>query len=140
MVTLFAFATIGCSDPPRPPASDIPILLIDYETTLDNHTALYIHGRDKTRYDSITLTINEMVLSKNNSFSLEYHTDLEQFDLEIEIWLGNNFYHHNASYKLTLIDNYVYEVTYPDESITNIRYTDLPFSTRLAREVMEKDG
>ncbi len=135
-----AMSTLGCTSPPKPPASDIPIVVIDYNGTVENHTILYIHGLVETRYDNIRLIINEKELVHNNSFSLEYHTNLEYFNLEIKIWLDNNFYYHNASYRLILTENIVYEVSYHDETTTDIRYIDLPFGERLTKAVMDRDG
>ncbi len=140
VVALVAIATLGCTSPPKPPASDIPLVVIDYNGTLENHTLLYVRGLENTRYDSINLIINDKELVYNNSFSLEYHTNLDYFGLEIKIWLDNNFYYHNASYRLTLTENIVYEVMYPDERIKEIQYIDLPFAERFTKVVVDGDG
>ncbi len=138
VVIAIVMTTLGCTDPPRPPASVIPKLVVDYNPEAINHTILYVHGIGETRYDNLTLKLDDVIeMEKNDSFSIEYRTNKTQFHITIEIWLDNNFYYYNASYSLVLLDNIVFEITDADGSTTNIRDTGLPYSVRLTKVVIE---
>lgn len=140
MVVAITMTTLGCTDPPRPPASDIPKIVMDYDPDLTDHTIIYIHGIGETRYDSITLKIDEYTaVVKNNSFSLEYNTNRTELNLVAELWLDNNFYYYNATYNLVLMENVVYEITYYDGRTRNVRYVDLPYSERFTKVVIDLD-
>ncbi len=139
VVVIIAMSTLGCTDPPKPPASDLPKLVVDYNPLSANHTILYVHGIGETRYQNITLKINDDILiQKNDSFSLEYRTNMTQLHIVLELWLDNNFYYYNASYSLVLIEDIVYEITRADGEIDVVRHGDLPYSERLTKVVIEE--
>lgn len=137
LVVFIIFGTLGCTDTPRYPASDIPVIVIDYDDT--DNTILYLRGMSDIRYDSISFIINNEAIVKNNSFSMEHNIDLEYFELEVLVWLDDNFYYHNASYTLMLEDNIMlYEITSGTETSV-VRESSLPYAQRLTKVVVDID-
>lgn len=141
VVILFIFAAMaGCTNPPTPPASEMPKLVIDYDINEEgrNETIIFIHGLDETRYSRITLFIDdEEIANKTDTFSVERRTDLREFNLTVNVTHLEERYNYNASFEVVREEDLIYEITYYDEETKEVKYEDLPLVERL--NLMEEE-
>ncbi len=124
----------GCTDPPEPPGSEIPKLVIDYlgVSEGENQTAIYVHGMDEVRYDNISISINdEVVFNQRERFSIEYRTNLSSFSLEVDIQHEEDYYNYNASIDIIKGKKYVFKITYYDGEINKVKWNNLPYVEKL---------
>ncbi|MFO7992083.1 MAG: hypothetical protein R6U61_07320 [Thermoplasmata archaeon] len=134
MVIILTLLMAGCSNPPKPPASELPKLTVDYDLNYDEDDIIifYIHGIEETRYSNISLHINEELIAfKNNSFSLEHKMEFQNFSINVDVWLLNKHYNYNATYEPSEKEDIIYEVTYYDGDTIEIGLDDFPFTERI---------
>ncbi len=134
VVVLLTLSLAGCTNPPKPPGSDIPKMVLDYQIDqeLQNKSIIYIHGVDDTRYTNITLKIdNETVVQKEEAFCIEYDLNKKQFNITVDVWEDLDHYNFNASVEVFPNQKIVYRLTYYDDEVKNIELKDLPHSEAL---------
>lgn len=135
VAVLFIFATMaGCTNPPSPPASEIPKLVVDYDVNEEgkNETILFIHGLDEIRYSRIKLFLDdEEIANETETFSVERRTSLREFNLTVNVTHLEKKYNYNASFEVIGEEDIIYEITYHDEETKEVKLDDLPFIERL---------
>lgn len=141
-VLLISTALAGCSEPPSPPVSEIPKIVIDNEHNPEdnNSTIIFVHGMDEIRYNNISIYINKTrVMFREDTFCTEYKTNLTHFNLTIDICLDEKKYNYNASYKMSPKVDIVYKITYLDGDTKKIKQGQLPYVER-ANMMEESDN
>ncbi|MFO7792863.1 MAG: hypothetical protein R6W73_07805 [Candidatus Saliniplasma sp.] len=136
LVILFAgMSFVGCTtEPPKPPAYDVPKIVLDYseQETGKNKTAIFIHGIEDVMYDRLVLEVNNETIEKVDAFSIEYETNLTQFEINSDVYREEDEYNFNATVE-TFHDDEApnrFTITYPDENEEDIKSEDLPFIER----------
>lgn len=129
-------AFVGCTtDPPRPPAYDMPKMVLDYSVQEErtNETIIFIHGVEDVMYDRLTLDVNnETVIEKINAFSIEFKTNLTSFDLNSDVYREDTRYNFNATIQTFHNDEITHRFTllYLDGSEDKVEPNELPFIRR----------
>lgn len=127
----------GClEDTPRPPAYDTPKFVLGYSEQIErpNETVIFIHGIEDVMYNRMILKIeNETVMNKTNSFSIEYNTNLTNFQLFADVYKENTRFNFNATVEVLGNSEYLFNLRYIDGSEENIRERNLPFVRRFNR-------
>ncbi len=137
VILLIGVAFVGCNtDPPRPPAYDMPKIVLDYSVQLErpNETVIFIHGVEDVMYDRLVLEIdNETVMNKTNAFSIEYKTNRTSFFLNTRVYRDEDMYNFNATIETFHNDEVLYRftLTHLDGTEENIRPQNLPFVRRM---------
>jgi len=143
VVVLLTLSLAGCSNPPKPPGSDIPKLVLDYDIDHDtqNKSIIYVHGVDDVRYTNISLKIdNKTVVYKEEAFCIEYDLYKDRFNITLDVWLELEHYNFNVSVEVFPSfprQKIVYRLTYYDEEVKKIELNDLPYSEAL--DLMEEE-
>ena len=142
LVVLISISMAGCTNPPSPPGSEIPMVIIDYVSSFKydnvekNHTIIYVHGLDEIRYENITIKIdNKTVAKRNHTYSLEHTTNLNKFNLTVDVYHNNNnkerYFNFNATFEISDKKKIMYEITYPDLERKEVEKDELPYSEKL---------
>lgn len=134
MVIILTLLMAGCSNPPKPPASELPKLTVDYDGIHGEKdlTIFYIHGIEETRYSNISLRLNdELITFKNDTFCLEHKMEFQNFSIAVDVWLLNKHYNYNGTYNISKEEEIIYEVTYYDGDMEEIKLDDFPFVERI---------
>ncbi|MFW6041156.1 MAG: hypothetical protein ACOC85_04910, partial [Thermoplasmatota archaeon] len=93
---------------------------------------------EQTRYNNITIKIdNQVVLERDETFGLEYRTNLTFFKLSVDAYRANKRYHFNATFIVSQEEDIIYEVVYPDNTARKIKLGNLPFRENL--QLMEEE-
>lgn len=138
LVILLSFGVAGCTNPPSPPGSEIPMVIVDYvpshkyDNVDENHTIIYVHGLDEIRYKNITLKINNKTIQKrNHTYSAEITTNLTEFKLVIDIYHYKKHFNFNATFKISEKKNIMYKITYLDLETKEVEKDELPYTEKL---------
>ncbi len=137
LLVLFGVAFVGCTtEPPRPPAYDMPKLVLDYSVQLErqNETVVFIHGIEDVMYDRLVLNIDdETVMNKTNAFSIEYKTNRTSFYLKTDVYRNGDWYNFNATIETHHNDDvrFRFTIKHLDGTEENIRPQNLPFVRRM---------
>jgi len=132
IVLIMGVAFVGCNtERPRPPAYDIPKIVMDYsiQEASPNETVIFIRGIEDVMYDRLFLEVNNETIEKINAFSIEYNTNLTQFDLNVDVFRQETRYNFNATVETFENDEVIYRfnIKYFDGREDNIRPGNLPF-------------
>lgn len=137
VISLLMFAStmgLGCLDsPPSPPASKLPKIVVDLYKSPDtgNNSIIYIHGLEEVRYTNITLKLNdETVVQRNETFSVEYHTNLTEFEIYSEIHDDEDGYYFNSAFTVSEKEELAYRVVDEEGDSEKIKKEDLPYVER----------
>jgi len=138
LVIFISFSIAGCSNPPSPPGSEIPMVVVDYvdsnkySNINENHSIIYVHGLDEIRYKNISIKINnKTVLSKTHTYSSEVTTNLTKFELNIKVVHYEKSFIYNATFEMSEKKDVMYKITYPDQNTNEVDIDDLPYSEKL---------
>lgn len=138
IVIILSFSAVGCTEPPSPPGSEIPMVVVDYvnsnnyEDVKENYSIIYVHGLDEVRYKKITINIeNDTFPSKNHTYSSEITTNLTKFNLTIHVEQYEKHFTYNATFELSQKKNIMYQITYPNLETEEVKNEQLPFSEKL---------
>jgi len=138
LVIFISIGVAGCTNPPSPPGSEIPMVVIDYlnsdryDNIDQNYSIIYIHGLDEIRYKNITITINNETVSKrNHTFSAEVSTNLTEFTLDIDVYHYKKHFNYNATFEISEKKKIMYKITYYDLETKEVERDDLPYTEKL---------
>lgn len=135
MIIILILPVMGCIDStPKPPASEIPKVIIDHnlEGEKYNDSIIYVHGFEETRYKNISISINnETVLHKNDTFAAEFRTNLTIFNLTVNVHSLDKWYNFNATFEILIREENILKITYYDGDIDRIKFNNLPFKETL---------
>lgn len=142
IILVLASILTGCADPPAPPATEIPRVVVDFLEREDdtNSTIFYIHGVEDTRYTNISLYINNTLVSNvRDSYSLEYHADGVEFNVSIRVQKEEQMFYFTGLFILVNEDDLIYNLI-QNEEIEEIKRHQLPFINRLSRTGEEENA
>ncbi len=143
IVILLTVSILGCLNGPSPPGVDRPSIAVDYNEETDE-SIIYIRGVELTRFDNITLYLDEKEITIYNAFSLEERTNRSEFYIDVYASRDDKVYNYNASFEVRpeIEDEkndepIIFKVTYYDGEQEYKRENDLPFSASL--DLWEED-
>ncbi len=141
IAVIVPFLVAGCTEPSVPPATRYPRIVFDFlEGENSTTTLIHISGVELTRYSNITLYIDdELAAAKNNSFSLDYRLEKEEFNLSAFADREEAIFYYEAGIRVVDMDEIVFEITDPEGDIDSVRRVDLPYVQRMSR-VEEEEG
>ncbi len=138
LVILLSISVSGCTNPPSPPGSEIPMVVVDYvsseryDNVDDNHTIIYVHGLDEIRYKNITIKINnKTVQRRNHTYSAEITTNLTEFELVVDVHHYKKHFNYNATFKISEKKKIMYKITYSDLETKEVEIDNLPYTEKL---------
>lgn len=147
LVVILFILFAGCiGSPPKieNPLSSAPGMIMDYDKDIRT-TKIWVKGEvTDYRYSNITITIDGMNKSDNNTYCLQYITNLSSFSVQIVVWTENTCYEYACDVivhefetedednpRFTIIDD-----KHPEGKPLTIFKKYLPF-TRVIEEVKE---
>lgn len=131
----------GCiGSPPEinNPLSSAPGMIMDYDKNTDT-TKIWVKGEATDyRYSNITITIDGMGSSDNNTYCLQHSTNLSSFSLQIVVWTENTCYGYACD--VTVCEFGMVDKTYPLFTVVDGKHPDgipvfekdLPFKKTLS--------
>ncbi|MFW6072283.1 MAG: hypothetical protein ACOC6U_02150 [Thermoplasmatota archaeon] len=144
LIIFISFIMAGCSNPPSPPGSEIPMVVVDYipsnryDNIDENNSIIYVHGLDEVRYQNITIKVNNKTLkTRNHTYSLEVITNLTSFELEVDVYHYDKRFDYRATFNISEKKNIMYQITYPNLETKEVNFEDLPYSEKL-EQIEEK--
>ena len=150
LVVLISISMAGCTNPPSPPGSEIPMVIIDYVSSFnydnvdENHTIIYVHGLDDVKYENITIKINNKTVAKrNHTYSLEHNTNLKKFNLTVDVYHNGHderYFNFNATFDIVNKKKIMYKITYSDLEKKEVEKDDLPYSEKLDQIEVDKNA
>ncbi len=132
----------GCTDEGiSPPATKYPRLVLDYlETETEEVTIIYISGVEMTRYANMSLYIDdELVIRKNESYAIEYQTELKSFNITVYADREEARFYYEAQVDVINVEDIIFELSEQDKDIQEIKRGNLPFIRRMNRVQEEEE-
>ncbi len=136
-IFILALSALGCIEQPEPPGAGYPRVVIDYDEkeSETNETIIHLRGMEIIKYEDVNLYIDgEPIIEDYEGYSIEYRTDLTEFDMRVEASRDETRYQFNATIEVRPEvededdeNDLIFRITYDEEEQDLIYMDDLPY-------------